>query len=99
MNMMIPESSLANLKEMGYAGVEVIITPELMTATFNFVPFIGLIFATRAISFKNKMKAMGIGLPIIVIAHIFFLVYKSLNLSRIRTLESLMLLKPCSQCN
>ena len=98
-NMMIPESSLANLKEMGYAGVEVIITPELMTATFNFVPFIGLIFATRAISFKNKMKAMGIGLPIIVIAHIFFLVYKSLNLSRIRTLESLMLLKPCSQCN
>jgi len=78
-NMMIPESSLANLKEMGYAGVEVIITPELMTATFNFVPFIGLIFATRAISFKNKMKAMGIGLPIIVIAHIFFLVYKSLT--------------------
>jgi len=72
--MMLPESSLVNLKEMGYTGVGVIITPELMTATFNFVPFIGLIFATRAISFKNKMKAMGIGLPmiglpIIVIAH------------------------------
>ena len=78
-NAMIPESVLTNLKEMGYAGVEVTIPQELMTATFNFVPFIGLIFATRAISFSNKMKAMAIGLPIIVVAHVFFLVYNALT--------------------
>jgi|GEM_PF-700106 len=70
------------LNGVGYTvqGLQIEVMPDpsvgVYTATFNLVAFVALILATRSIGWDKKIKAMLIGLPVIIVGHIVFSVFE-----------------------